>query len=143
MALSSSATVWTSLLEAEDIGDGAGCDHAAPPVGISLALEAAQMVYGLPVEEGFDAVEVLFGVDADGVVLGGGDVEVEAVFEQAKLLEALGELERAGRELGEAVEGVAAIGVEADVLPVVGVGSGRGRTGWWRGRSRGRGRRRR
>jgi hypothetical protein len=73
-------------------------------------------------EEGFDAVEVLFGIDADGVVLGGGDVEGEAVFEEAELLETLGALEGAGRELGEAVEGGAAIGVEADVLPVLGMG---------------------
>ena len=54
-------------------------------------------------EEGFDAVEVLFGVDTDGVVLGGGDVEIEAVFEEAELLEALGKFEGAGGKLGEAV----------------------------------------
>ena len=73
------------------------------------------------VEESFDTVEILFSVDADGVVLRGGDVEVEAVFEEAELLEALGALERARWKLGEAVEGFAAVGIEADVLPVVGI----------------------
>jgi hypothetical protein len=74
-------------------------------------------------EEGFDAVEVFFSVDADGVVLGGGDVEAEAVFEETELLEALGTFEGAGGELGEAVECVAAVGVEADVLPILRVGA--------------------
>ena len=34
-------------------------------------------------EEGFDAVEVFFGVDAYGVEAGGFDVDVDAVFEEA------------------------------------------------------------
>ncbi len=73
-------------------------------------------------EDGFDFLEVIFRVDADGVVFGGFDVEVDAVFEIAELFESLGLFEFAGGQGGEAVEGSAAIGVEADVLPVVGAG---------------------
>jgi len=69
-------------------------------------------------EEFFDAEEVGFGVDSDGVVLGFGDVEGKAVFEQAELFEAFGELEGCGREAGEALEGGAAVGVEAEVLEI-------------------------
>ncbi len=47
-------------------------------------------------EERFYAVEVGFGVDADGVVGGFGDVDVDVVFEQAELFEALGLFEGAG-----------------------------------------------
>ena len=36
-------------------------------------------------EEGFDAVEVLLGVDADGVEVGRFDVDVDVVFEEAEL----------------------------------------------------------
>jgi hypothetical protein len=56
-------------------------------------------------EEGFDEGEVGFGVDADGVVVGGGDVDGDVVFEEAELFEALGLFEEAGREGGEEVEG--------------------------------------
>jgi hypothetical protein len=69
-------------------------------------------------EELLDEVEVGFGVDADGVVVGGLDVEVEAVFEEAELFESLGALELAGGQRGEEIERGLAIGVEADVLPV-------------------------
>jgi hypothetical protein len=69
-------------------------------------------------EDGFDAGEVFFGVDADGVVWGFGDVEGDAVFEQAELLQALGLFERAGSERGEAGQRRLAVGVEAEVLPV-------------------------
>ena len=64
-------------------------------------------------------MEVFFGVDADGVEVGGFDVDVDAVFEEAELFEALGLFEGAGGESGEAVEGGFAVGVEADVLPVL------------------------
>jgi len=68
-------------------------------------------------EDLFDAEEVFFGIDADGVVRGGGDVDGDAVFEEAQLFEALGELERAGWERVEAAQGVGAVGVEAEMLP--------------------------
>jgi len=55
-------------------------------------------------EEGFDAVEVLLGVDADGVEVGGFDVDVDAVFQEAELFETLGLFESAGRQGGEALE---------------------------------------
>src|ERR1039458_8232423 len=73
-------------------------------------------------EDGLDEAEVGLGVDADGVEIGGLDVDGEAVFEEAELFEALGALQPAGGQGGEAVEGGLAIGVEADVLPV---------KGWW------------
>ena len=74
-------------------------------------------------EDGFDGAEVGLGVDPDGVVVDLGDVEGEAVFEPLELFEALGGFESAGSEVGEAVEGVAAIGVEAEVLPELGLGA--------------------
>jgi hypothetical protein len=55
-------------------------------------------------EEGFDAVEVFFGVYTDGVEVGGFDVDVDAVFEEAELLEALGVFKGAGGQGGEALE---------------------------------------
>jgi hypothetical protein len=69
-------------------------------------------------EEGFNALEVGFGVYADGVEVGGGYVERDAVFEEAELFEALGLLEGAVGEGGEDPEGGFAVGIEADVLPV-------------------------
>src|SRR5271155_2537346 len=59
---------------------------------------------------GFDASEVFFGVDTDGVVWGFSNVDADVVFEQAKLLEALGEFEGRGSESGETLESGAAIG---------------------------------
>ena len=73
-------------------------------------------------EDGFDLLEVIFGVDADGVEVGGFDVQADAVFEIAELFEPLGLLEFTGGQGGEAVESSFAIGVEADVLPVAGAG---------------------
>ena len=73
----------------------------------------------LAAEEGFYALEVFFGVDAYGVEVGGFDVDGDSVFEEAELFEALGLFEGAGGQGGEAVEGGFAVGVEADVLPVV------------------------
>ena len=47
-------------------------------------------------EERFDLLEVFLGVDAYGVVVGGLDVEADAVFKEAELFEALDLLEGAG-----------------------------------------------
>jgi hypothetical protein len=69
-------------------------------------------------EEEFDLGEVGFGVDTDGVVVGGFDVDGDVVFEEAELFEALGLFEEAGREGGEEVEGGAMVSVEADVFEV-------------------------
>jgi hypothetical protein len=55
-------------------------------------------------EEGFYAVEVFFGVDTDGVEGGGLDVDVDSVFEEAELFEALGLFEGAGGQGWELVE---------------------------------------
>jgi hypothetical protein len=55
-------------------------------------------------EKGFYPLEVSFGVYAYGVEVGGGYVDVEAVFEKAELFEALCDLEGAvgqGRKLVE------------------------------------------
>ncbi len=41
-------------------------------------------------KDSFDAEEIGLGVDADGVVVGFGDVEGKVVFEEAELFEALG-----------------------------------------------------
>ena len=76
-------------------------------------------------EKLLDQEEVGFGVDADGVVMGGLDDDVQAILEEAKLLEALGAFECAGGQGGEGVERGLAISVEADVLPVLRCGIGR------------------
>ena len=70
-------------------------------------------------EDGLDEAEVGLGIDADGVEVGGLDIDGEAVLEEAELFEALGALEPASGQGGEAVEGGFAISVEADVLPVL------------------------
>ena len=64
-------------------------------------------------------MEVFFGVDAYGVEVSGFDVDVDAVFEEAELFEALGLFEGARGQGGEALECCFAVGVEADVLPVL------------------------
>jgi hypothetical protein len=64
-------------------------------------------------------VEVFFGVDSDGVVFGGLDVDGDVVFEEAELFEALGLFEEAGGQGGETLEDGFAVGVETDVLPVL------------------------
>ena len=66
---------------------------------------------GLAAEEGFYAVDVFLGVHAYGVEGGGLDVDVDAVFEEAELLEALGLFEGAGGKGGEALECGFAVGV--------------------------------
>jgi hypothetical protein len=52
-------------------------------------------------EEDFDPAEVFFGVDTDGVKAGGFDVDVDVVFEEAELFEALGLFECAWGEAEE------------------------------------------
>ena len=69
-------------------------------------------------QEDFDAAEVFFGVDTDGVEASGFDVDVDVVFEEAELFEALGLFEGADGQGGEALERRSAVCVEADVLPV-------------------------
>ena len=73
----------------------------------------------LATKDGLDALEVFFGVDAYGVEGGGFDVEVDVVFEEAELFEAFGLFEDAGRQGGELLQGGFAVGVEADVFPVL------------------------
>ena len=51
----------------------------------------------------FDSLQVGLGVYADRVELRGGDVDVEAVFEEAELFEALGLFEDAVWQGGETV----------------------------------------
>ena len=73
----------------------------------------------LACEDGFYSAEVVFGVYADGVELGLGNVESKAVFEQTELLKAFGLFQFTGGEGGEALKRRAAVGVKAKVLPVV------------------------
>ena len=56
-------------------------------------------------------LEVFFGVDAYGVVVGGFDVDRDVVFEKAELFEAFDLFEGTGGQGGEAVEGGFAVGV--------------------------------
>lgn len=69
----------------------------------------------------FDALEVFFGVDADGVVGRLGDVDVDAVLKEAKLFELLGGLKRGVREGWKLLQRGSAVGVEAEVLEVAGL----------------------
>jgi hypothetical protein len=69
-------------------------------------------------------LEIFFGVYAYGVVVGGFDVDVDSIFQEAELFEALGLFECARGEAEEAVEGGFAVGVEADVLPILRCGVG-------------------
>jgi len=71
-------------------------------------------------EDVFDLLEVFFGVYAYGVVFRGFDVEGDVVFEEAELFKSLGLFKGAVREGGEALERGLAVGIEADVFPVVG-----------------------
>jgi len=79
---------------------------------------------GVGLEDCGYALEVFFGVYADGVVRGFGYVEGEAVFEQAKLFETFGLFEVADRQRGEALKRSFAVGIEAEVLPDLGVAGG-------------------
>ena len=94
--------------------DGWGTRAVVPEQLLLMEKKVKRLRYvvgGSAAEEGFDAVEIFFGVDADGVEVGGFDVDVDAVFEEAELLEALGLFEGAGGEGGEALEGGFAVGV--------------------------------
>ena len=73
-------------------------------------------------EEGFDSPEIILSVDADGIELGGFDVDAETVFEKSKLFEPLGSLKKPVRKCGKAFERVFTVGVEADVFPVLRTG---------------------
>lgn len=64
-------------------------------------------------------MQVFFGVYAYGVEVGGFDVDVNVVFEEAELLEAFGVFEGAGGQGGEALECGFAVGVKAEVFPVL------------------------
>src|SRR5271170_2259836 len=69
-------------------------------------------------QDGFDRQPVFLGVHTDGVVGCRLDVNVDAVFEKAKLLQPLGGLERARGQCWKAIEGGFAISVEAEMLAV-------------------------
>ena len=62
-------------------------------------------------------MEVFFGVYADGVEGGLGYVDGDVVFKEAKLFQALCELQRAGREGVEEGQRGGAVGVESQMLP--------------------------
>jgi hypothetical protein len=65
-------------------------------------------------------VEILFGIDTDGVTGSSGDVDGDAVVKEAELFEPLDPFEPGGREGGESVEGRFAIGVDAEVFAITG-----------------------
>ena len=69
-------------------------------------------------EDRFCCAEVFFGVDADGVRRGWGYVDIDAVVEEAELLEAFDLFEPGGREGGEFFEGGFAVGVDAEVFAI-------------------------
>src|ERR1035441_9135130 len=72
--------------------------------GAGRSRAGALMSGGLLEQELFDEAEIGLGVDSDGVVVRGLDVQVQAVFEAAELLEAFGALEPACRQGREEVE---------------------------------------
>ena len=65
----------------------------------------------------FYAEEVFFRIDADGIVLGFGYVDGDAIFEEAELFQSLDEFQGAGAQGVEAVQGFCTISVEAKMLP--------------------------
>ena len=72
-------------------------------------------------EEDGDALEVVFGVDADRRFRHFVHVERKAVFQQAQLFELFDLFEGSRRECGEALEGTPAVGIQAEVLEVMDV----------------------
>ena len=101
-------------------------------------------LFGRAAQDSFGGAQIFFGVDADGVAGGGGDVDVDAIVEEAELLEAL-DAARARRAAGWRI----ARARLCDRRRRRGACDSRrsrcrrDRRGWWRGRSRERGRRRR
>jgi len=73
-------------------------------------------------EEGFDSPEIILSVDADGIEVGRLDVDAEAVFEEAKLLQPLGLLKKSVGKRRETFERGFTVGVETDVFPVLRTG---------------------
>jgi hypothetical protein len=71
-------------------------------------------------EDGFGGLEIFFGIDADGVAGGGGDVDGDPVVEETELFEALDTFEPGGRERGEAIKGGFAVSVDAEMLAIAG-----------------------
>ena len=65
-------------------------------------------------------MEIGLGIDPDGVGRGGGDVDGDAVVEEAKLFEPLDLFHPGERQGGEAFQSGAAVGVDAEVLAVAG-----------------------
>src|ERR1700678_1326993 len=66
------------------------------------------------------SLQVLFGIDADGVAWRRGYINVDAVIEQAQLLEAFHAFHPRGSQCGEALQGGLAVGVDAEVLTIAG-----------------------
>ena len=71
-------------------------------------------------DDSFCGAEVFFCIDADGVAGGRGDVDVDAVVEQAELLEAFDLLDPGGRRGREFLQRGFAIGVDAEMLAIAG-----------------------
>ena len=75
------------------------------------------------------AFEVLRRIDAERHAVDDGDVDAHAGLQRAQLLEPLALLERRGRQLDEALEGGAAVGIEPDVMVERPLPVGRGGAG--------------
>ena len=71
-------------------------------------------------EDRFCGAEILFCIDADGVAGRRGDVDVDAVVEQAELLKPLDLLDPGGRRGREFLQRRFAIGVDAEMLAIAG-----------------------
>jgi len=100
-----------------------GCDRLEPVSMVTIERDCefllrATLDAETLTEDLLDEAKVSFGVDADGVVLGRFDVNLDTVLKEAELFEALGAFELAYGQGRESVERGLAIGVEADVLPV-------------------------
>src|SRR5580698_1950996 len=66
------------------------------------------------------APQVVFGIDADGVARCGRNVDVDAVVEQAQLLQSFDALDPRGRQRGKAFEGGFAVSVDSKMLAIAG-----------------------
>ncbi len=76
------------------------------------------------------ALQILRGIDPDGVRGGFDRADSESVFEGAKLLEALGPLERRRRQSGQAQQELAPVDVQARCASRTWVAAGPVRTMW-------------